>query len=238
MKIAVISDIHSAADHFADALKAAREEGFDQLVVLGDLLTYGPDPVETLDIAHEAASRDRAIFITGNHDLLYLQEPGNDAYVSRLPDWIRESVNWTCAKLDSRSPMDQLPWQSEWEQSGILFSHANPFGVGDWSYLNDEKSLMKASAALQERSLRWGVFGHVHRFHKFSGKGTWVATVGSIGQPRDATQPSSQWALVSSGEQVSIEQRNVSRSWTETVARIHQSSLSDTTKERLCRFYR
>lgn len=239
MKIAVISDIHSAAEHFRDAVGCARDEGFDQLVILGDLFTYGPDPVETLDIAHDVVTRDRAILITGNHDLLYLQSRESDAYASQLPDWIKESVEWTAAQL-SRRHVDELRWQAEWEESCILFSHANPFGFGDWTYLSDERSMSAASDRLQDRGFDWGVFGHVHRFRRFvrAGGGGGVVTIGSIGQPRDRAEPFSQWAVVTTVPKFRTDQRRVARDWTSTVNRIRATPLSAATKQRLCKFYR
>ncbi len=44
MRIAVLSDMHAVAEPTGQALRAAEAEGFDALVILGDLLTYGVDP--------------------------------------------------------------------------------------------------------------------------------------------------------------------------------------------------
>jgi predicted phosphodiesterase len=239
LKIAVISDIHSAADHFRDALHAARSEGFDRLVILGDLFTYGPDPAETLDMAEEAVSVDGAIVITGNHDLLYMRGPQSEEYRARLPEWIRESVDWTTARLEDCDRVGELPWQSEFEQDGVLLSHANPFGFGDWTYLSDEESMAAAARQLRERSFDWGVFGHVHRFRLLVSpdRRAGVATVGSIGQPRDQAERFSQWAMVTLGPEFSMEQRRVERDWSGTIEKIRKSTMSEGTKERLCRFY-
>ena len=72
MKIAVLSDIHSVSSALDAALDDARAEGFDVLLILGDLLTYGVNPAETLELVHEAVARDGAILISGNHDQMYL----------------------------------------------------------------------------------------------------------------------------------------------------------------------
>jgi predicted phosphodiesterase len=239
LKIAVISDIHSAADHFRDALHAVRSEGFDRLVILGDLFTYGPDPAETLDIAKEAVLIDCAILITGNHDLLYMPGSDSEEYRARLPDWIRESADWTSARLNDCGAVGELPWQNEFEQDAVLLSHANPFGFGDWTYLNDEPSMAAAAGRLRERSFDWGVFGHVHRFRRlvFPHQRGGVATVGSIGQPRDQAERFSQWAMVTIDPEFSIEQRRVERDWSGTIEKIGKSTMSEGTKERLCRFY-
>jgi hypothetical protein len=176
----------------------------------------------------------------GNHDLLYVEQPEGETYASQLPDWIRESVEWTQQQLKDRTPVNALPWQNEWSRDGVLFSHANPFGFGDWTYLRDEESMVAASRSLQARSFRWGVFGHVHRFRILSsGDGrTGVATVGSIGQPRDKAEQFGQWSVVTTGPQVSVEQRRIERDWSATIEKIRQAPFPETTKERLCQFYR
>jgi predicted phosphodiesterase len=237
LKIAVLSDIHSAADHFRDALSAAREEGFDRLVILGDLFTYGPDPVETLALVEDALSNDGAILIKGNHDLLYMHGPQRDGYLSSLPDWIAESVAWTAAQLGG-SGIDDLPWYDDWTDQRLLLSHANPFGPGDWTYVRDEQSAAAAATALEARNFDWGVFGHVHRFRLYPApNGGGVATVGSIGQPRDKAEAFGQWAMVTSGPQFSIEQRRIDRGWGSTADKIRNTSMSEPTRERLCQFY-
>jgi predicted phosphodiesterase len=240
VKIALLSDIHSAAEHFRDALQAAREEGFDQLVILGDLLTYGPEPLESLEIAKDSVARDGAILITGNHDLLYFEGQEGVEYRARLPDWIRESVEWTSEQLGARNIAEDLPWQDEWQREGLYISHANPFGFRDWTYLRDEESMALAYEALRAKGCDWGVFGHVHRFRRSAaGNGDGgVVTIGSIGQPRDRDDPFSQWATVTLDPQFTIEQRRVARDWTSTIEKIQKTSLSDATKERLCQFYR
>jgi predicted phosphodiesterase len=239
VKIAILSDIHSAADHFRDALNDARDEGFDQLLILGDLFTYGPAPAPTLELVQQAISTDAAILIKGNHDLLYGRQAGGNPYSSRLPDWIRESVEWTAQQLGEGSGVDALPWCEEWTHGKTLFAHANPFGFGDWTYLADNAKMAAAWAKLQERKLDWGIFGHVHRFRRFepANAAGGIATVGSIGQPRDKAEPFSQWAMMTATDTIEIEQRRVPRDWRSTVEAIQATSMADATKTRLCEFY-
>lgn len=239
MKIAILSDIHSAAEHFRDAMNAARDEGFDQLVILGDLFTYGPAPAMTLELVQEAISTDAAILIIGNHDLLYGGKAAGNAYGSSLPDWIRESVEWTAQELGEASGIDDLPWREGWTHSNILLAHANPFGFGDWTYLADDAKMAAAWHELQEQGVDWGIFGHVHRFRRFepaSGTGG-IVTVGSIGQPRDKAEPFSQWAMMTTTDTIKVEQRRVPRDWRSTIDAIQATSMSDATKTRLCQFY-
>ena len=91
MKLAILSDIHSAAEAYEAALRAAREEGFDLLLILGDLLTYGPHPERTLDLTANAVSQDGARLVNGNHDQMYREtDATSKPYGAGLPEWIRE----------------------------------------------------------------------------------------------------------------------------------------------------
>lgn len=59
MKILIISDVHGNAD----ALNAVTES-YDELWVLGDLVNYGPEPIEVVQRLRERAS----VIVRGNHD--------------------------------------------------------------------------------------------------------------------------------------------------------------------------
>jgi predicted phosphodiesterase len=242
IRIAVLSDLHGAAEHARDALAAALAEGFDQLVILGDLLTYGPQPAEVLELAREATERHGALLIEGNHDQLYLELAGGSSdYFARLPDWIRDSVDYTLRQVGDVRALAELPWQHEWRSGPLLLAHANPFGPGDWTYLRDEPSFERACDVLADRGFRWGVFGHTHRFQRHRSTahhGVEAVTVGSLGQPRQRPQPVSQWAMLTlDGDALTVEQRIVPRGWDSLLAAIAASPLPDSTKQRLCSFY-
>lgn len=238
MKLAVLSDIHAAANAYEAALRAARVEGFDQLLILGDLLTYGPHPERTIELTADAVSRDGAQLLIGNHDQLY-QAAGatSQSYCAGLPEWIRESIGWTLSRTGS-DPLSRFNWLEEWAAGDLLAAHANPFGVGDWTYLNGDAVFDQAGKVLEQRGFRYGVFGHTHRFACRETVGNWVATVGSVGQPRDRTNLMPQWAVAySDGRSWKLEQRHVEFDWSSHRAAIETTSMSETTKERICGFF-
>ena len=70
-RIIVFSDIHANINAYKAALKQARQIGFDHLINLGDLLTYGCDTTEIIDTTNNAVEIDKMILIKGNHDQLY-----------------------------------------------------------------------------------------------------------------------------------------------------------------------
>jgi diadenosine tetraphosphatase ApaH/serine/threonine PP2A family protein phosphatase len=61
----VLSDVHSNIEALDAVLAASEEAGCDRVVVLGDIVGYGPDPDGVIERLRE---RD-AVTIAGNHDL-------------------------------------------------------------------------------------------------------------------------------------------------------------------------
>lgn len=239
MRIAVISDIHGAALPFAQALKDSRHEGYDQLILLGDLLTYGMEPQACLDLARNAIAREGAILIGGNHDQLYVDlDQGQSAYADAMPEWIRESVFWTMQQI-GRWPAD-IGWEKDWLFEDALFAHANPFGYGDWTYLSDDCALERAADELSRKGLRWGFFGHLHRPLQYKTATACVNVLGSIGQPRSREHPHPQWSMIEliQGE-ISIESHDVNFAPAAHCAVIQQTAeLTQATRNMLCRYFR
>jgi predicted phosphodiesterase len=163
MRIAVIGDVHANPDALSAALADACSWGYDELVFIGDIFTYGVEPLRTFEIVSTTIEREAAILIMGNHDWMYTDgSSASQQYFNALPDWLRESVAWTNAQLASCS-YAQLPWQPNHLEGGIYFSHANPYEFGNWTYLNTEAELLAAGVALASLGYQTGVFGHTHR---------------------------------------------------------------------------
>lgn len=234
MKIAFLSDIHSAATPYAAALEEARREGFDQLIILGDLLTYGPEPERSIELTQEAVERDEAILILGNHDVIYRDGNGYDR---PLPEWIRESIEWTRERLGA-DPLGMFDWQEQWSSGPLLVSHANPFGSGDWSYLRTRDDCARAARSLVEQGFAFGVFGHIHRPMHYEGAGAAVFTVGSVGQPRNREDPRPQWAMGElAGGNFTLTLRPLEHDWRDHCRALRSTNMSEATIEQLCRFY-
>ena len=70
-KVAVISDIHANADALTVALKKIQSTGVDMTIVLGDVLTYGCQPVEVINKLKQYKKENAVVFIKGSHDQFY-----------------------------------------------------------------------------------------------------------------------------------------------------------------------
>jgi predicted phosphodiesterase len=88
MRIAIVSDIHANLAAFEAVLRHAKSVGYDRMVCLGDVIGYGPDPVECIDLVREHCEWS----LLGNHDFAALYEPTNFNAAAR------DAVFWTRAQ--------------------------------------------------------------------------------------------------------------------------------------------
>ena len=89
MRIAIVSDIHANATAFEAVLAHAKAIGYDQMVCLGDVIGYGPDPVECIDLVR----RHCEWTLLGNHDFASIYEPTNfNAVAARAVFWTRSEA--------------------------------------------------------------------------------------------------------------------------------------------------
>ena len=256
--IVVLSDLHANATALRRAIAQAAEQPVSHWIVLGDLLTYGVDVAETLELVADLCARRGAVVLRGTHDQLYRDlAAGDRTYYDTLPAWIRESADATLAQLDVGAFTTGLPWCDEHVIGDVLFSHATPFGAGDWRYLRSPADLEAALRVLGDRGYRLGVFGHVHRHRSAArvdagparfehddvvvGPGEcMVVTAGSVGQPRDDGQPASFVRIDGDANAATYHVRRVPVAYDVQahVARISASTLTEPTKARLASFFR
>ena len=71
--VAIISDIHANLEALQAVLSDVEERGIQEVICLGDIVGYGANPKECLDLVR---SRCR-LTLMGNHDHAVLFEPTN-----------------------------------------------------------------------------------------------------------------------------------------------------------------
>jgi putative phosphoesterase len=235
-RLAVLSDLHANARATRSALKAARDVGYDRLIFLGDLLTYGCNVQETLEIVYSEVSGG-ALLVEGNHDRMYRQLlSGQTTYYESLPSWIQESADFTLDQIDEKSFLS-LPWQEELAIGNGLLAHANPFGFGNWTYIDTPDQKESAREVLIDRGFDFGIFGHTHRAYlERPSTVPWLANPGSIGQPRGVFKSSLLILNLEMAKPVS-KLLTVRYDVGSHVADISNSSMSSTTREKLCSYF-
>jgi predicted phosphodiesterase len=162
-RLAVISDIHSNSDALLAVMQTIKNDSIDMIICLGDILTYGCQPLEVIDILNKYNEENSIIFIKGNHDQFYFDlQNGRNSVDYKLPSFVEDSINWTLEKIQPLILENEFLWRENFNVGNVFFSHANPFKYGDWSYLEKKKDLSRAFKYLNNNSFS-GVFGHSHR---------------------------------------------------------------------------
>lgn len=87
MRFAVVSDLHANLQAWNAALLDIRSLKIDRIVCLGDIVGYGPNPVEVLESVHANVNH----FVLGNHDAAVSGQMDD----SLFNDDAREIIAWT-----------------------------------------------------------------------------------------------------------------------------------------------
>ena len=212
MRIALLSDIHSNFQALQACLRHAKKQGVDRFAVLGDLVGYGGDPVAVVERV-EKMQQDGAIVLMGNHDEAVI---GNE---KTLNESARQSAVWTRQQLspEAMNYLRALPLSAQ--LGNLLMVHASAYQPEKFHYLIDADDVMACIKAAETSmpTMRLVAVGHVHeqRLWHYSGRQNtaaayrpiagamidllptrrWVATIGSVGQPRDGN-PAASYAIV------------------------------------------
>ncbi len=254
MRISVLSDIHGNAVALEAAVQAVNAFAPDQLVILGDLLTYGPSVERVLDCVESLAQRQSTRWVMGNHEELYFDlNRGVTEYFESLPDWLRETIGWTFERLDMNR-FASFPWERECEIHSVLFSHANPWH--SWRYLQNDADYIEASETIRQRGIAGGVFGHTHRSRMYcngiriddantnmerqlfiDSSQTAVVNAGSVGQPRDDRAISTILAIDLASERIDFTLTPLKYNIQTHLAEIQAMELSSMSTERLTSFF-
>ena len=200
MKLALLSDIHSNLHALDACLAHARAQGAQRFAFLGDLVGYGAHPGAVLDRIM-LLTEEGALVLKGNHDQGAVHPPVTPQTVGD------QSAAWTHAQLTSaqRAWLDQLPMTLQ--VGSALLVHASVHEPALWRYVTDTRSAAASlDAAQQFSAVRYVFGGHVHAqtlYYRGAESGLmpftpqngvaipvpkhrhWLATVGSVGQPRD-----------------------------------------------------
>ncbi|GAB1363560.1 metallophosphoesterase family protein [Rhodobacter sp.] len=206
MRLAILTDIHGNREGLQAVLDDAQAHGAARIVILGDLVGYGPDPEWCVARCRDLAGQG-AVILRGNHDNA---AAGGKEVMSTLA---RKALDWTIPRLsaEARAFLGELPLTARMDD--MLFVHASANGPEEWNYVTSDT---KATPSFRATDARLIFCGHVHipllascdrqgmvREQPFrSGfpiplirSRRWLAVVGSAGQPRDGVAQAG-WALL------------------------------------------
>lgn len=202
---AIISDIHSNLEALQAVLKDISSQGVQEIYCLGDVVGYGPNPRECIDLIMECK-----VVLLGNHDQGAMFDPeGFNPPAERAIFWTRDQLE---SPHDNRQ-MRERRWEflaerpRTFRENGFLYVHGsarNP--LNEYVFPEDiynQRKMERIFALVDKYCFQ----GHTHvpgifteqtpddlyQFnspeeieysHKLDARKT-LCNVGSVGQPRD-----------------------------------------------------
>ncbi len=191
--IAFISDIHANLPALRAVLAHIAEQGITDICCLGDVVGYGGNPAECIEMLREAGIP----CLKGNHDAKVAeatQDEHDNSTMAMMWDWTERVLSF-----EQRCWLAELPLTLE--SHAFQAAHATLHHPQDWGYV-----LTAAHAALhfphQRHSLCF--IGHTHRpafwvegedtsrditsLESINSTRKQLINVGSVGQPRDGDE--------------------------------------------------
>ena len=201
MKRALISDIHGNLEALEAVLDDIQQISVDEIYCLGDIIGYGPNPCECLDLVIKKCSAT----ILGNHDQAALFDPDG------FNPMALQAIYWTRDQLDN-GPGSTATVNKRWDFLGELprhldqgefrFVHGSPRDPTNEyvfpEYVFDQRKMEILFGKVQN----YCFMGHTHLPGIFTtqcefispdecdnefalGSEKVLVNVGSVGQPRD-----------------------------------------------------
>ena len=205
-RIALISDVHGNLPALEAVLAAVEQHKADAIWCLGDLVGYGAQPNECVELTGGAVE----LCLIGNHDLVVIDRLD----VSDFSPNAAVAAQWTREQLapEARDYLEKLAPMDEERAVGLF--HGSPRDPV-WEYV---LSSMAADDCIDAMEARVGAVGHSHVALAFWRKGDaptagaqseegtsldisedrWLLNPGSVGQPRDG-DPRASWLTLDLG---------------------------------------
>jgi predicted phosphodiesterase len=242
MKYLIVSDLHSNLEALTAVLAQVKRKRFDRVLVLGDLVGYGANPNQIINIVRRFK---QATVIRGNHDKVASGLESGDNFNRAA----MQSALWTREKLtpENRAYLMHLPQGPVTVDEGVMISHGTP--VDEDAYIFSDYD---AYEVFQEIDFQICFFGHTHlpviyavnnqRLYTFRpnqervkvelvGGFKYMINPGSVGQPRDKN-PKASFAIYDS-EKRTVTFKRVKYSIPKTQSKILRAGLPQSLANRL-----
>jgi predicted phosphodiesterase len=248
VKRAVISDIHGNLEALQAVLKDIDDQKVAEIICLGDIIGYGPNPCECLDLVMKRAAKT----ILGNHDQAALFDPEGFNPVAL------QAIYWTRDRLDN-GPGGRDQVDKRWDFLGELprqlqdrhwmFVHGSPRDPTNEyvfpEYIFDQRKMELLFSKID----KYCFMGHTHLPGVFTTACEFITpaecdsvfklsydkvlvNVGSVGQPRDDDNRSCYVIIDEAAETVTY--RRVEYDIEKTAAKIYREpELNDMLGDRL-----
>lgn len=201
-RYAIISDLHSNVEAVTAVFDDIRSQQVDDIVCLGDIVGYGPEPRPVLEMTMKLAR----VSLMGNHDEAVLKGAQN------FNAWAREAIDWTREEIQVKDGKETDRWEYlkrmplRFQTNGMYFVHGSPrqptieyilrediyngaYEKFDEIFASFEKVLFVGHShtpCIINEDLEYVTPGEIeHNFTYTRDKRKVIVNVGSVGQPRD-----------------------------------------------------
>ncbi|MBI3793565.1 MAG: metallophosphoesterase family protein [Nitrospinae bacterium] len=195
MKVAIFSDVHSNLEALEAVFKDMKREEPDKKFFLGDLVGYGPNPNECVELIRENSD----VVLAGNHDLAAVGLTDH----SYFNPYARDSLLWTIELLTDANKDYLKSLKPTAVTDGVQLSHSSPLAPDEWRYVHSLQDAMDNYDSLVKNVC---FIGHshipmiieyadasniipIHDIYKtLEPKRKYIINAGSVGQPRDSNR--------------------------------------------------
>jgi diadenosine tetraphosphatase ApaH/serine/threonine PP2A family protein phosphatase len=190
VRYGILGDIHSNLEALDGVLADVQTAGADRVLCVGDVVGYGANPRECIELMREQA----AAVVAGNHDWASADRMGLEYFNSDA----RDSIEWTREQLRAEDAqyLGGLPLTDVHDE--ITLVHSTPFSPEYFDYV---QTLYDVEVAFDHLRTRVCFVGHSHVPVMFVDRDPvdcflepeldlprgrrLIVNVGSVGQPRD-----------------------------------------------------
>lgn len=193
MRYGIVSDIHANIQAWNAVLSDMKKMGVDSILCLGDVVGYGPNPVEVMDSCYKHCD----YFILGNHDAVIGNRLDSNLFNDNakfLIEWTREQLSPLAADFFGDMPLRM-------EGPSFLCAHGELALPGRFGYIYEAQDAIESFTSNDSPLM---FVGHTHFPTKFtydllSNQVTkdsdvdfklnpgqrYMVNAGSVGDPRD-----------------------------------------------------
>ena len=193
MRIAIYSDVHSNLEAFEAVLRDIDRQKVDKKIFLGDIVGYGPNPNECVELLKDNADT----MLGGNHDWAAVDK--TDA--SYFNPYARESMLWTKDALTDENREFLKTLSASKVDEEFQLAHSTPFEPEQWHYIMNYQDAQDSYPYLEKDVC---FIGHSHQpiiiefidganlmpirdmYKTLDKNRKYIINVGSVGQPRDS----------------------------------------------------
>ncbi len=198
MRYAIVADIHGNLEAFIEVKKQFKKENIDKYICLGDIVGYGANPKECIELSKKLFD----VIIAGNHDWA----AAGIFALSHFNLYARKAVEWTehIISKENKQFLKSLPLYIEME--GFEIVHGSLYHPDEFNYIFNETDAQKTFNLMKSQIC---FIGHSHapiilikdkddkinysttNEMQLSGDNKYIINVGSVGQPRDGNPKAS-----------------------------------------------